>query len=112
MKLSKLFSIMFINLVCIVGFRSIVQADQIPDTAPTYYVYDPEHYLNRDVIERVKDLNAKYKESKLKPQVAIVIVDHLDSEIEPTAKDVASKWEIGFSDTNAGMLVLIDVKKS
>lgn len=110
MKLSKLFSIIFISLVCIVGFRSVVQADQIPDTAPTYYVYDPEHYLNHDVIEKVKDLNAKYKDSKLKPQVAIAIVDHLDSEIESTAKDVASKWKIGFSDTNAGMLVLIDVK--
>lgn len=110
MKLSKLFSIIFVSLVCLVGFGSIVQADQIPDTAPTYYVYDPEHYLNHDVIEKVKDLNAKYKDSKLKPQVAIAIVDHLDSEIESTAKDVASKWKIGFSDTNAGMLVLIDVK--
>ena len=110
MKLSKLFSIIFVSLVCLVGFRSIVQADQIPDTAPTYYVYDPEHYLNHDVIEKVKDLNAKYKDSKLKPQVAIAIVDNLDSDIESTAKDVASKWKIGFSDTNAGMLVLIDVK--
>lgn len=108
--LSKLFSIIFVSLVCLVGFGSIVQADQIPDTAPTYYVYDPEHYLNHEVIEKVKDLNAKYKDSKLKPQVAIAIVDHLDSEIESTAKDVASKWKIGFSDTNAGMLVLIDVK--
>lgn len=110
MKLSKLFSIIFVSLVCLVGFGSVVQADQIPDTAPTYYVYDPEHYLNHDVIEKVKDLNAKYKDSKLKPQVAIAIVDHLDSSIESTAKDVASKWKIGFSDTNAGMLVLIDVK--
>lgn len=108
--LSKLFSIIFVSLVCIVGFRSIVQADQIPDTAPTYYVYDPEHYLNHDVIEKVKNLNTKYKDSKLKPQVAIAIVDHLDSDIESTAKDIASKWKIGFSDTNAGMLVLIDVK--
>ena len=110
MKLSRLFSIIFVSLVCLVGFRSVVQADQIPDTAPTYYVYDPEHYLNHDVIEKVKELNAKYKDSKLKPQVAIAIVDHLDSDIESTAKDVASKWKIGFSDTNAGMLVLIDVK--
>ena len=110
MKLSKLFSVIFVSLVCLVGFASIVQADQIPDTAPTYYVYDPEHYLNHDVIEKVKDLNAKYKESELKPQVAIAIVDHLDSDIESTAKDVASKWKIGFNDTNAGMLVLIDVK--
>lgn len=108
--LSKLFSIVFVSMVCIVGFGSVVQADQIPDTAPTYYVYDPEHYLNHEVIEKVKDLNAKYKDSKLKPQVAIAIVDHLDSDIESTAKDIASKWKIGFSDTNAGMLVLIDVK--
>lgn len=110
MKLSKLFSIIFVSLVCLVGFRSIVQADQIPDTAPTYHVYDPEHYLNHDVIEKVKNLNAKYKDSKLKPQVAIAIVDNLDSDIESTAKDIASKWKIGFSDTNAGMLVLIDIK--
>lgn len=110
MKLSKLFSIIFVSLVCLVGFRSIVRADQIPDTAPKYYVYDPEHYLNHDVIEKVKDLNAKYKDSKLKPQIGIAIVDHLDSDIESTAKEVASKCKIGFSDTNAGMLVLIDVK--
>ena len=108
--LSKLFSIVFVSMVCIVGFGSVVQADQIPDTAPTYYVYDPEHYLNHDVIEKVKNLNAKYKDSKLKPQIAIAIVDNLDSDIESTAKDIASKWKIGFSDTNAGMLVLIDVK--
>lgn len=108
--LSKLFSIIFVSLVCLVGFGSIVQADQIPDTAPTYYVYDPEHYLDHDVIEKVKELNTKYKDSKLKPQVAIAIVDHLDSDIESTAKDIASKWKIGYSDTNAGMLVLIDVK--
>lgn len=108
--LSKLFSIIFVSMVCIVGFRSIVHADQIPDTAPTYYVYDPEHYLDHNVIEKVKELNAKYRDSKLKPQVAIAIVDHLDSSIESTAKDVASKWKIGFNDTNAGMLVLIDVK--
>lgn len=108
--LSKLFSIMFVSVICIVGFRSIVQADQIPDTAPTYYVYDPEHYLDHNVIEKVKELNAKYKDSKLKPQIAIAIVDHLDSDIESTAKDVASKWKIGFNDTNAGMLVLIDVR--
>ena len=108
--LSKLFSTIFVSLVCLVGFGSVVQADQIPDTAPIYYVYDPEHYLNHDVIEKVKDLNSKYKDSKLKPQVAIAIVDHLDSDIESTAKDVASKWKIGFNDTNVGMLVLIDVK--
>ena len=108
--LSKLFSIIFISMICIVGFRSIVQADQIPDTAPTYYVYDPEHYLDHNVIEKVKELNAKYKDSRLKPQVAIAIVDHLDSDIESTAKEVASKWKIGFNDTNAGMLVLIDVR--
>ena len=108
--LSKLFSIIFVSMICIVGFRSIVQADQIPDTAPIYYVYDPEHYLDHNVIEKVKELNAKYKDSKLKPQIAIAIVDHLDSSIESTAKDVASKWKIGFNDTNAGMLVLIDVK--
>ena len=61
-------------------------------------------------MRKLKNLNAKYKDSKLKPQVAIAIVDNLDSDIESTAKDIASKWKIGFSDTNAGMLVLIDVK--
>lgn len=77
--LSKLFSIMFVGMICLVGFRSIVQADQILDTAPTYYVYDPEHYLDHNVIEKVKELNAKYKDSKLKPQVAIAIVDRRSS---------------------------------
>lgn len=109
MKRFKFISILLVSLICILGFQSIVIADQIPDTAPKYYVYDPEHYLDRKVIQKVKEINSKYIDSELRPQIAIAIVESLDGDIESIARETASKWKVGFSDTNAGMLVLIDV---
>lgn len=109
MKRFKFISILLVSLICILGFQSIVKADQIPDTAPKYYVYDPEHYLDRKVIQKVKEINSKYRDSELRPQIAIAIVESLDGDIESIARETASKWKVGFSDTNAGMLVLIDV---
>ena len=109
MKLSKFLSAVIVSLICILGFQSFVFADQIPDTAPKHYVYDPEHYLDREVIQKVKEINSKYRDSELRPQIAIAIVESLDGDIESIARETASKWKVGFSDTNAGMLVLVDV---
>lgn len=109
MKLSKLISIIAVTLFCLIGFSSILKADQIPDTAPKYYIYDPDHYLDHEVVQKVKEMNSEYRNSELKPQIAIAIVESLDGDIESTAREVASKWKIGFKETNAGLLVLIDV---
>lgn len=86
-----------------------VKAENIPTQAPTNGVYDPNGYLTNETINRIKEINDKYAESDLKPQIGIVIVNEVDGNIEQVANETARNWKTGFSDTNNGMLVVIDI---
>ena len=86
-----------------------VKAEEIPTQAPTNGVYDPNGYLTNETINRIKEINDKYAESDLKPQIGFVIVDEINGSIEQVANETARNWKIGFSDTNNGMLVVIDI---
>ena len=100
-KLILLFLLLFSSLN--------VKAENIPTQAPTNGVYDPNRYLTDETINRIKEINDKYAESDLKPQIGIVIVNEVDGNIEQVANETARNWKIGFSDTNNGMLVVIDI---
>lgn len=86
-------------------------AGQIPDKPPESGIYDPNHYLDGDIHQLVSELNIEYSKTKLKPQIAIVMLKELDSyyDIEDVARQTARSWKIGYSDTNYGLLVLVDV---
>lgn len=101
-KLILLFLLLFSPLT--------VKAEDIPTQAPTNGVYDPNGYLTNETINRIKEINDKYAESDLKPQIGFVIVNEIDGDIEQVANETARNWKIGFSDTNNGMLVVIDIK--
>lgn len=101
-KLILLFLLLFSPLT--------VKAENIPTQAPTNGVYDPNGYLTNETINRIKEINDKYAESDLKPQIGIVLVNEVDGSIEQVANETARNWKIGFSDTNNGMLVMIDIK--
>lgn len=101
-KLILLFLLLFSPLT--------VKAENIPTQAPTSGVYDPNRYLTDETINRIKEINDRYAESDLKPQIGIVIVNEVDGNIEQVANETARNWKIGFSDTNNGMLVMIDIK--
>ena len=62
------------------------------------------------LINRIKEINDKYAESDLKPQIGFVIVNEVEGNIEQVANETARNWKIGFSDTNNGILVVIDIK--
>lgn len=100
-KLILLFLLLFSPLT--------VKAEDIPTQAPTNGVYDPNGYLTNETINRIKEINDKYAESDLRPQIGIVIVNEIDGNIEQVANETARNWKIGFSDTNNGMLVVIDI---
>ena len=100
-KLILLFLLLFSPLT--------VRAENIPTQAPTNGVYDPNGYLTNETINRIKEINDKYAESDLKPQIGFVIVNEVDGDIEQVANETARNWKIGFSDTNNGMLVVIDI---
>lgn len=101
-KLILLFLLLFSPLT--------VKAEDIPTQAPTNGVYDPNGYLTKETINRIKEINDKYAESDLKPQIGFVIVNEVEGNIEQVANETARNWKIGFSDTNNGMLVMIDIK--
>lgn len=83
----------------------------IPTTPPAYGVYDPDNLLDVRVENRVRELNAKWKDTKAQPQIAVVIVNKLDgTPIEKAANTIAKNWKIGYAGTNGGILVLVDVQ--
>lgn len=100
-KLILLFLLLFSPLT--------VKAEDIPTQAPTNGIYDPNGCLSKETINRIKEINDKYAESDLKPQIGFVIVNEVDGSIEQVANETARNWKIGFSDTNNGILVVIDI---
>lgn len=86
-----------------------VKAQDIPTQVPESGVYDPSGYLSQETINRIQEINNKYTETDLKPQIGFVVMDEIDGNIEQVANETARNWKIGFSGTNNGMLVMIDI---
>ena len=95
----------------LLGYSDVILAETIPDRPPLNGIYDPHHYLSKEVSDKLSNMNWEYSRTEAKPQIAIAIVDELDGELESVANEVAKNWKVGFSDTNYGMLVLISVKE-
>lgn len=109
-KKNKLFLSLFFVL-SFFPFYSTSFAEIIPDRPPLNGIYDPHHYLSKEVSDKLSSMNWEYSRTEAKPQIAIAIVDSLDGDLETVANNVARNWQVGFSDTNYGMLVLISVKE-
>lgn len=101
----------FVSSLLFVFSNNTVYAETIPDRPPLNGIYDPHHYLSKEVSDKLSSMNWEYSRTEAKPQIAIAIVDSLDGDLETVANNVARNWQIGFSDTNYGMLVLISVKE-
>ena len=110
MKKFKLI-LLFVVLLSFCSFLAKpVYAEGIPNVVPPSGVYDPHGYLSKDVVKEVTDLNNEYSKTALRPQIAIAVVDTVDGDIESIARETARNWQVGFSDTNYGTLVLISIK--
>lgn len=101
----------FVSILLFVFAGNTVYAETIPDRPPLNGIYDPHHYLSKEVSDKLSSMNWEYSRTEAKPQIAIAIVDNLDGDLETIANNVARNWQVGFSDTNYGMLVLISVKE-
>ena len=91
-------------------FSVSVYAEEIPSSPPSNGVYDPHGYLNKDVVDKVGELNKEWSETTLKPQIAVAIVDSLDKDIESVANETARAWKVGYSGTDNGILLVIASK--
>ena len=112
MRHLKLFFVACLTIVSL-GFITHSYAEDIPTTAPPTGIYDPHHYLNESVTQKLVGLNSIYQQTKLKPQLGIVIVPNIhgysNDNLETTATKIANDWKIGYNDTKVGFLVLISV---
>lgn len=112
MRHLKLFFVACLTIFSL-GFITHAYADDIPTTAPPTGIYDPHHYLNEDVTQKLVGINSIYQQTKLKPQLGIVIVPNIhgysNDSLEATATKIANDWKIGYNDTKVGFLVLISV---
>lgn len=112
MRHLKLFFVAYLTLFSL-GFITRAYADDIPTTAPPTGIYDPHHYLNESVTQKLVGINSIYQQTKLKPQLGIVIVPNIhgysNDDLETTATKIANDWKIGYNDSKVGFLVLISV---
>ena len=106
----KLSLFLVVLLIFCLFLAKPVYAEGIPSVAPPSGVYDPHGYLSKDVVKEVTDLNNEYSKTALRPQIAIAVVDTVEGDIESIARETAKNWQVGFSDTNYGALVLISIK--
>lgn len=72
---------------------------------PDNGIYDPSHYLNETVVQNLANANKNND-----TQIGVFIVDHIDSSIEETSREVARHWKIGDAKSNRGILIAIAVK--
>lgn len=112
MRHLKLFFVACLTIFSL-GFIVHAYAEDIPTTAPKAGIYDPHHYLNESVTQKLVGINSIYQQTKLKPQLGVVIVPNIhgysDDSLEATATKIANDWKIGYNDTKVGFLVLISV---
>lgn len=85
-------------------FTTTSYAIDLPNR-PNNGIYDPSHYLNDNVTQTLANVN---KDNDT--QIGVYIVDHIDSSIEETSREVARHWKIGDSKNNRGILIAIAVK--
>ena len=104
--MKKLALILVSLITALLFFIGSVRADIVIPDRPSNGIYDPNHYLSSNVSDRLRELN-----SKSDTQIAIYIVDSLEGEsLEKSANSIAKSWEIGYSDTKKGALLLIAIK--
>lgn len=112
MRHLKLFFVACLTIFSL-GFITHAYAEDIPTTAPKTGIYDPHHYLNESATQKLVGINSIYQQTKLKPQLGIVIVPNIHGysgdSLEATATKIANDWKIGYNDSKVGFLVLISV---
>ena len=103
--MKKLILLLLLPLLFLIKPISAHAETQIPER-PTNGIYDPKNYVTNKVSSRLAEFN-----STSDTQIAIYIVDTLDGKnIDDQANAIAKAWQIGYSDTNKGILIAIAIK--
>ena len=103
--MKKLIFLLLLPLIFLIKPISAHAETTIPER-PSNGVYDPKNYVTNKVASRLAEFN-----STSDTQIAVYIVDTLDGKnIDEQANAIAKAWQIGYSDTNKGVLIAIAIK--
>lgn len=87
---------------------STALAFTIPDR-PENGFYDPDNYISMETKNKLIEFNEKH-EAIDHTQLGIAIVSSLDGNyIEDISKKIATKWQIGYENSNRAALLLISI---
>ena len=103
--MKKLILLLLLPLLFLIKPISAHAETQIPER-PTNGIYDPKNYVTNKVSSKLAEFN-----STSDTQIAVYIIDTLDGKnINDQANAIAKAWQIGYSDTNKGILIAIAIK--
>lgn len=103
--MKKLILLLLLPLVFLIKPISAQAETQIPER-PTNGIYDPQNYVTNKVSNRLAEFN-----SSSDTQIGVYIVDTLDGKnIDEQTNAIAKAWQIGYTDTNKGVLIAIAIK--
>jgi hypothetical protein len=103
--MKKLILLLLLPLLFLIKPISAHAETQIPER-PTNGIYDPKNYVTNKVSSRLAEFN-----STSDTQIAVYIIDTLDGKnIDDQANAIAKAWQIGYADTNKGVLIAIAIK--
>lgn len=103
--MKKLILLLLLPLLFLIKPISVNAETQIPER-PVNGVYDPKNYITNKVSSRLAEFN-----STSDTQIAVYIVDTLNGKnIDDQANAIAKAWQIGYSNTNKGILIAIAIK--
>lgn len=103
--MKKLILLLLLPLVFLIKPISAQAETQIPER-PTNGIYDPQNYVTNKVSNRLAEFN-----SSSDTQIGVYIVDTLDGKnIDEQTNAIAKAWQIGYTDTNKGVLIVIAIK--
>ena len=103
--MKKLILLLLLPLLFLIKPISAQAETQIPER-PTNGIYDPQNYVTNKVSTRLAEFN-----SSSDTQIGVYIVDTLDGKnIDEQANAIAKAWQIGYTDTNKGVLIAIAIK--
>ena len=103
--MKKLILLLLLPLLFLIKPISAHAETQIPER-PVNGIYDPKNYVTNKVSSKLAEFN-----STSDTQIAVYIVDTLDGKnIDDQANAIAKAWQIGYTDTNKGVLIAIAIK--
>ncbi|HFI0724156.1 TPA: TPM domain-containing protein [Streptococcus suis] len=99
----------FLLLLFSLGQPSLAQAEGIPDRPIDTTVVDETQLLSSETIASIDQLNQTWAASEQQLQVGVYVTERLSTDIESLANATFRDWQVGFTGTDNGILLVISI---